>query len=36
MAIVVEGDLKAPLSVATTPTCRGGYYSFPWMAPFYL
>ena len=27
---VVEGDPKAPFSIATTPRCRGGCYSFPW------
>ena len=32
---VVEGDLKAPFSVATTLKCRGGHYSFPWIAPLY-
>ena len=25
----VEGDPKAPFSIATTPRCRGGRYSFP-------
>ena len=29
MATVVEGDQKAPFSIATTPGCRGGRYSFP-------
>ena len=24
-----------PFSIATTPRCRGGYYSFPWIAPLY-
>ena len=32
---VVEGNLKAPFSIATTPRCRGGYYSFPLIAPIY-
>ena len=32
---VVEGDPKAPFSVATTPRCRGGRYSFPLIAPLY-
>ena len=27
---VVEGDLKAPFSIATTLRCWGGRYSFPW------
>ena len=35
LATVVEGDAKAPFSIATTPRCRGGRYSFPWIAPFY-
>ena len=30
---LVEGDPKAPFSIATTPRCRGGRYSFPWIAP---
>ena len=32
---VVEGDSKAPFSIATTPRCRGGLYSFPWIAQLY-
>ena len=24
-----------PFSIATTPRCRGGGYSFPWIAPLY-
>ena len=35
LATVVEGDQKAPFSIATTPRCRGGRYSFLWIAPFY-
>ena len=35
LATVVEGDPKAPFSIATTPRCRGGCYSFPWIAPLY-
>ena len=35
MVTVVDGDLKVPFSIATTPSCRGGHYSFPWIAPFY-
>ena len=35
MAIVVEGDLKAPFSIASTPRCRGGHYSIPWIVPIY-
>ena len=33
---VVKGDMKAPLSIATTLRCRGGHYSFPWIAPLTL
>ena len=33
LATVVEGDQKAPFSIATT-RCRGGRYSFPWI-PLY-
>ena len=33
LATVVEDDQKAPFSIATTPRCRGGRYSFPWIAP---
>ena len=36
LATVVEGDLKVPFSIATTPRCRGGCCSFLWIAPFYL
>ena len=32
---VVEGGQKASFSIATTPRCRGGRYSFPWIAPLY-
>ena len=32
---VIEGDRKAPFSIPTTPRCRGGPYSFPWIAPLY-
>ena len=35
LAIVVEGDLKAPFSKATTLKCWGRCYSFPWIAQFY-
>ena len=27
LATIVEGDPKAPFSIATTPRCRGGRYS---------
>ena len=36
MATVVECDHKALFSIATTPRCRGGRYSFPWIAPLPL
>ena len=29
LATIVEGNPKAPFSIATTPRCRGGRYSFP-------
>ena len=32
-ATLVKGDLKVPFSIATTPRCRGGRYSIPWIAP---
>ena len=32
LVTLVEGDPKAPFSIATTPRCRGGRYSFPWIA----
>ena len=35
LATVVEGDQKAPFTIATTPRCRRGHYSFPWIAPLY-
>ena len=35
LATVVEGDSMAPFSLATTPRCRGGHFSFPWIAPLY-
>ena len=35
LATLVEGDPKAPFSIAATPRCRGGRYSFPWIAPLY-
>ena len=35
LATVVEGDQKAPFSIATTLRCRGGRYSFPWIALLY-
>ena len=35
LATVVEGNQKAPFSIATVPRCRGGRYSFPCIVPFY-
>ena len=35
LATLVKGDTKAPLSIATTPRCRGGRYSFRWIVPLY-
>ena len=35
LVTVIEGDQKAPFSIATTPRCRGGCDSFPWIVPFY-
>ena len=35
LATIVEGNQKAPFSIATTPKYRGGHYSFPWNAPLY-
>ena len=34
-ATSVEGDPKAPFSIATAPRYRGGRYSIPWIAPLY-
>ena len=35
LATIVEGDPKAPFSIATTPRCRGGRHSIPRIAPLY-
>ena len=35
LVILVEGNQKAPFSIATTPKCRGGRYSLPRIAPLY-
>ena len=35
LATIVEGDPKAPFSIATTPRCRGGRYFIPRIAPLY-
>ena len=32
---VVEGEPKASFSIATTPRCKGGSYSFPRIVPLY-
>ena len=32
LATLVEGDPKAPFSIATTPKCRGRRHSIPWIA----
>ena len=36
LATIVEGDPKAPFSIATTPRCKGGPYSLPWLLRFTL
>ena len=36
LATVVDGDLKAPFSIATTLRLKGEHYSFPWIAHFTL
>ena len=36
LATIVEGNPKAPFSIATTPMCRGGCYSFPGLLYFTL
>ena len=35
LATIVEGNQKAPFSIATTPRCWGGHYSFPRIAPLH-
>ena len=35
LTTVVDGDQKALFSIVTTPWCRGGRCSFPWIAPLY-
>ena len=35
LATVVEGDQKAPFSIATTPMCRRGRHAIPCIAPLY-
>ena len=34
LATLVEGNPKAPFSIATTSRCRGGCNSILWIAPF--
>ena len=36
MATIVEGDQKAPFSIATTLRCRGGATTFPGLLHFTL
>ena len=36
LATLVEGDLKAPFSIASTPRCRGGCNSIPQLLHFTL
>ena len=36
LATIVEGDQKAPFSIATTTRCRGGHYYFPGLLHFTL
>ena len=36
LTTVVEGDQKAPFSIATTPRCRRGRYFFPGLLHFTL
>ena len=35
LATIAEDNQKAPFSIATTPRCSGGRYSFSWIAPLY-
>ena len=35
LATEVKGYPRAPFSIATTPRCRGGCYSIPWIAPLH-
>ena len=36
MVTLVKGNPKAPFSIAIITCYRGGHYSIPWIAPFYL
>ena len=33
--LLIEGDTRAPFSIATTPKGRGGHHSFLWITPLY-
>ena len=35
LVTLVEGDLKASFSIATTLRCKGEHYSIPWIAQLY-
>ena len=35
LATVVKGNPKALFSIATTLRCKGGHYTFPWIALLY-
>ena len=35
LVTVVDGESKAPFSIATTPRCREGRYSFPQIIPLF-
>ena len=35
LATLVEGDSRAPFSIATALRCRGGRCSIPWIALLY-
>ena len=35
LVTLVEGNPKAPISIATTPRCWGGCYSILWITPLY-
>ena len=36
LATVVKTKFNAPFTLVTTLRCRGGCYSYPWMAPLTL
>ena len=33
---IIRGNPRAHFSIATTPKCRGGHHSFPWIVPLTL